>query len=143
MIQSGTYKARGVEGSVQWGTTKNGTDQMVVDLDLVDIGERVSCFLYFTEKSAPHSVKRLRALGWTGDDLSDVRGIDAADVDVSVSYEEYNGKQQMKVEIVTGSTVTVQDPMSAGAKKSFAQRYANLVKSTPAAQAAKGNGVPF
>jgi hypothetical protein len=138
-ITAGTYRGRGVEGSEQYGATKNGADQVVVDLQL-ETGEVVSTFLYFSEAAAPHSVKRLRALGWAGDDLADLRGIGTQDVDVRISYEEFNGKQQMRVEIVTGGTVTLKDPLDARGKKQFAQRFANLVKSVKAEPPKTKNG---
>lgn len=127
-INAGTYRGRGVEGSEQYGTTRGGNDQVVVDLQL-ETGEVVSTFLYFSEAAAPHSIKRLRALGWDGDNLADLKGIGSRDVDVRVSYEEYEGKQQMRVEVVTGGTVTIKDPLDDKGKRSFAQRYATLAKS--------------
>jgi hypothetical protein len=144
----GNYRARGVAGSEQFGTTKNGADQVVIDLELLDVGQTVSTFLYFSEKAAPHSIKRLRALGWTGTDLSDLAGIDAQEVEVRVYWETFNEKESMKVEIVTGGTVVLSDQArhDERGKKQFAARFANLVKSIPSAEAPKAaaNGrVPF
>lgn len=128
-IQAGTYRGQAVEGTEQYGTTSNGNDQIVIDLQLVDIGEKVSAFLVFSEKSAPFSMERLRALGWQGTDLSDLRGIARNIVDVEVKYETYQGQEKMKVEIRTGG-VALKDKLDDKGKKAFAARYAQLAKST-------------
>lgn len=127
----GTFKAYGVEGSEQYGVTRGGTDQVVVDLKL-ETGDVVSTFLYFSDAAAPHSIKRLRALGWRGTDLSNLAGIGSEEVDVRVYWEEYEGKENMKVEIVTGGTVVLKDPLDAKGKSQFAKRYANLAASVKA-----------
>jgi hypothetical protein len=129
-IEEGTYRARAVEGSEQYGQTSKGNDQIVIDLDL-ETGDRVSTFLFFSEKAAPHSIKRLRACGWKGNDLSDLKGIGAEEVDVRVYYEDYEGKESMKVEIATGGTVVLadKDRYDAKGKAAFAKRFQNLVSS--------------
>ena len=91
-IQTGTYKGRGIAGSEQYGVTSNGNDQVVVDLNLVDLGESVSTFLNFSEAAAQYSIDRLRALGWEGNDLSNLTGIDRNEVMVSVKYETWEGR---------------------------------------------------
>lgn len=143
----GNYRARGVAGSEQYGTTKNGADQVVIDLELLDVGQTVSTFLHFSERAAPHSMKRLRALGWKGTDLSDLAGIDTQEVDVRIAWEVFNEKETMKVEIVTGGTVVLSEQARHDARgvKSFAQRFAKLAAATPAGDAPKaaGNGIPF
>jgi hypothetical protein len=135
-IEAGIYRGRGAAGSEQYGETKNANDQIVLDLDLLDLGERVSTFLVFSEKAAPWSIKRLRALGWTGDSLADLTGIDSSEVDVEVKYEEYNGELKMKVQIIVGGTVTLENQFDDKAKKAFAAKHAALVKSTAAPRGA-------
>ena len=144
MIAQGTYRAQAVEGSAQYGQTKTGTDQIIIDMDLIDIGERVSVFLYFSEKAAPHSMKRLRAAGWQGTNLADLSGLGSQECQVSVKYEEYQGEQKMKVEIVSGGTVTIQNAFDDKSKKAFAAKYAELAKTTaPAGNGVAASGVKF
>lgn len=136
-IQAGTYKARGIAGSEQHGTTSNGHDQIVIGLDLFELGEKLSTFLVFTDKSASFAIDRLRALGWKGTDLCDLRGIDSADVDVEVRYEMYQGQEKMKVEIRTSGGVVLKDKLDDKGKRAFAAKYAALAKSAappPSAQ---------
>lgn len=137
-IPAGTYQGRAIAGSEQYGQTSNHNDQIVIDLDLYEIGEKVSTFLVFSDAAAPYSLQRLRKLGWTGDDLSNLVGIDTNEVPVEVKYEEYNGEMKMKVQIVTGGTVTLQNQFDDKGRKAFAAKYKALAKSTPVAPAAQG-----
>ena len=140
-IQTGTYKGRGIAGSEQYGVTSNGNDQVVVDLNLVDLGESVSTFLNFSEAAAQYSIDRLRALGWEGNDLSNLAGIDRNEVMVSVKYETWEGKERMRVEIVTGGgRVTLKDTMDDKRKKVFAARFKGLAASTGGPSAASAQG---
>lgn len=135
-IEAGTYTGRAVAGSEQYGQTSNGNDQVVIELELTELGEKVSTFLVFSDKSAPYAIQRLRALGWTGNNLGDLRGIDRNEVPVSVRYEEYKGELKMKVEIVTAGGVVLQNQLDDKGKKAFAAKYASLVRSTPGGNAA-------
>ncbi len=136
-IQAGKYRGRAVAGSEQYGQTKNGNDQIAIDLDL-ETGERVSTFLFFSEKAAKYSIQRLRALGWQGSDLADLSGIDLNDVDVEISYDEWEGKQTMKVNIVTGGTVTLDKPLDDKGKRAFAAKFKGLAASMAGAKPANG-----
>lgn len=150
-IAPGIYKGRGIAGSEQYGCTSNNNDQIAVDLALKDIGEQVTTFLVFTEKSAEYSIERLRAMGWEGDDLSNLAGLDRNEVDVEVKYEEYQGKMQMRVQVLTGGgRVVLQNAMDDKAKKAFAARFRGLAVSSRGSskpQGASGDmaggGFPF
>lgn len=132
-IAAGTYRGRAIKGSEQYGQTKNGNDQIVIDLNLEDIGEKVSTFLVFTDKAAEYSLDRLRACGWTGDDLSNLAGIDVNEVEVEVKYEQYNGETKMKVQILTGGgAVKLKDQLDDKGRKAFAAKYKDLAKSVTA-----------
>jgi hypothetical protein len=127
-IPAGNYRGVAVAGSEQYGTTSNGNDQIVIDLDLPDIGEKVSTFLVFSDRSAKYSLDRLRAAGWSGDDLSNLEGIGSVECEVEVKYEQYNGETKMKVQIVTGGTVTLKDRLDDKGKKAFAAKYRDMAK---------------
>ncbi len=142
-IQAGSYRGKAIAGSEQYGQTSNGNDQVVLDLELIDIGEKVSTFLVFSDKSAPYSVERLRALGWRGNDLSDLSGIDENEVDVGVAYEDYQGEQKMKVQILTGGGVVLKNKLDDKGKRAFAAKYADLAKATAPKAAAAANGPKF
>lgn len=126
-IQAGVYRIKGVAGSEQYGTTKNGNDQIVIDLEFLDIGARASTFLIFSDKNAEYELKRLRALGWKGNDLTNLDGIDANEAEAEVKYETYDGKQQMKIQIRTGGgRVVLKQQMDDKAKRAFGAKFAKL-----------------
>lgn len=56
---------------------------------------------YFTEKSRKITIKALRQVGWTGDDLSDLSsirmGAGGIEVELDVVQENYQGKDYLKV----------------------------------------------
>ena len=133
-IPAGYYKGRAVAGSEQFGVTPNGTDQLVLDVDLPSLGRRVSTILYFSTNAAPYSLEKLRACGWIGDDVTDLKGIDANEITLEVKYETYDGKERMKTNISTGGgRITLDSPMDAATKRGFAARMRALAKGAPVA----------
>ena len=139
-IGAGKYRAKAVAGSEQYGQTKNGNDQVVITMELLDIGEQVSVFLYFSDAAAPHSIKRLRRAGWSGDDLSNLVGLGSTECEVEIKYEDYNGEQKMKAEIASGGTITLDTQLDDKAKKAFGAKFRDLAKATPKPVAAVANG---
>jgi len=124
-MRSGRFKARGIKGSEQFGEAgENKTLQIAVDLDIPELGRSVTTFLFMSPAAAPYSVERLRALGWKGENITDLSGIDANEVEVEVRSEMYQGKQQWRVEILTGpGRVTLSNTID---KAAFAARFASL-----------------
>lgn len=121
-IKAGRYKARGVAGSEDFGKSSNGNDQVAITLALSETGQRVTAYLSFTEKAKPYSMERLYALGWTPGSDESLPGIDRNEVDVDITYEMYNGKEQMKVNIATaGGGISEENRFAPKEKKSFLQ----------------------
>lgn len=146
-VPAGIHKGRGTMG-IQYGTTTNGHDQIVIDLALSELGETVSTFLIFSDAAAPYAIERLRAMGWIGDDLSDLTGIDQNEVDVEVKYEMYDGKERMRVQILTGGgRVVLQNTMDDKGKKAFAAKFKGLAAASRSAAgkqpAADAGSFPF
>jgi hypothetical protein len=136
-IPAGVYRGKGIAGTEQFGQTSNGNDQIVLDLMLLDTGEKVSTFLVFSDKSAPYSIDRLKALGWSNGQLDNLDGIDLNEVDVEVKYEMYQGQEKMKVQILTGGGVVLKDKLDDKGKRAFAAKYAALAKGSAAPQASR------
>ena len=89
MLEAGRYRARGVEAGL--GYTNGGSEQIAVLLEVqVPEGapERITWYGYFTEKTTERTLESLRHLGWSTDDLSDLTGIDANEVEVIVEHED-------------------------------------------------------
>lgn len=126
-IQAGFYKGRGVVGSAQLTKAMNGGEQVELELQLAGIDRRVRTKLSFAGKAGPISLERLRALGWKGGSDTSFPGIDTHEVDVEIRYEEWNGKQQMRVEIKTFAPEPMNDKEAGG----FMAKLMELDKRTP------------
>jgi hypothetical protein len=126
-IKAGTYKAKAVKGSEQYGesSNENKTLQIGIDMQIPALERSLTTFLYFSQAAAPYSFERLRALGWKGNDIMDLTGIEENEVEVSVRIEEYNGKPQIRCDIITGGggKVVMQNKID---KAAFAARLAAI-----------------
>ncbi len=134
-IPAGMYKGRAIAGSEQYGVTSKGNDQIVIDVDVPSLGRSLSVFLNFSENAAQYSIDKLRACGWSGEDLTNLIGLDKNEVDVNVKYESYNGEQKMKVDIFSGGgRVKLESPMDDKQKRAFAARMKVYVKPAASGQ---------
>jgi hypothetical protein len=120
-IPAGTYRALAVTGSDLYGHTQSGDEKMSVELELLDIGERVTVYLYFSEKAKPYAVEKLKAMGWDGSDS--MESVGSKECTVRVKYEDYQGKQQMKADVVTGGA-GMGEQMKPSAKSAFLAKLA-------------------
>lgn len=101
-ISAGTHQGRAVKGAL--GETSTGREQVGVEFALLDAdgtenpdAPHITWFGFFTEKTLPTTLKALRTMGWKGNDLEDLTGIDANTVELVVEHEEYNGNVTAKV----------------------------------------------
>ena len=113
-IQAGVYQCKAIPGSVQCGISqKNGNEQLAVGLKVkLSDGSvtQLTTILTITEKSEDLVRTRLRALGWDGSIDAGFVGLGSQVASVEISYEMYEGKERMKVDVVP--TFTFQTPMS-------------------------------
>ncbi len=138
-IQPGQYKARGVEGSEQEGAGAKG-EQVAIDLVLVDLnGRTVTTILHFSPDATRYSIDRLKALGWDGGDS--FTGISKNEVPVLITYEEYQGKTRMKVEIVA-SRFSFKVPLSDVEKRGFRARLKQIAAQQESAGPAAPGAAP-
>ncbi len=140
-IQAGTYTGRAVKGSEQYGE-KNGKPYMTVELTITELNRTLTTFLYFSEAAKPYAIDRLKALGCYGAANGNLDGIDANAVRVVVKYEKYQGEDQMKVDILTGGSVRVDNPMDEKRKRSFLAEIASALKAEGAKPPANGGAKP-
>lgn len=142
-MKFGIFKARAVLGSEQYGDTTGGHPQIAINLRMkTEDGsvQEVTTFLIFSAPSAPYSFERLRAMGWEGNDLTSLKGIDKNEVDVRIWEENYEGKPQLKVEIMGGGRVQMSKPTS---KEAFAAKVAAITGQGGGAPAAGTSKPPF
>lgn len=125
MLENGVYRARASSGAL--GETKGGKEQVAVEFEVLDDGfhgQRITWFGYFTDKTTEGTLRALRTMGWRGDDLSDLGGIQDNEVSLVVEQEEYEGKWTAKVRWVNaiGGGVGLKAPLSPDKAKAFAAR---------------------
>lgn len=128
MLEQGTYRAKAKEAAL--GRTSKGTEQVAVRFELLDhTGESITWFGFFTDKTLENTVKSLRACGWTGDDLSDLAGITANEVNLVVEHEtDDRGQTRAKVRWVNGTSgLAMKDQLDTAEAKTFAARMKGAI----------------
>jgi hypothetical protein len=128
-LRPGTFAARGVSGAL--GFTEGGKEQVAVQLEILSeefLGETITYYGYFTEKTQERTIESLRLLGWSSDDLFDLSGIGSTEVRVVIEEEDYNGKLQLKVKWINGpGGLALKAPMSDGEARAFSARMKGAV----------------
>lgn len=153
---SDNYEGQAVQGSLQYGETKEGSLQIGLNMEVYEPGSKnslgqMTTFFYFTEASAVYSYERLRALGWQGkgaEDIDNIGDIYKIRVPVRVTapeqYKDASGAIKMgasKLEISVGAgTVTLQKPVDPA---TFKARLKLLGGSSSAPGNAGGSAPPF
>lgn len=135
MLAKGKYRARAIEWSQVTEHAKTGTEEIRVLFQVTDEGEfnghHITWRGYFSEQTAERTIESLRYLGWSGDDVTNIQGLDANEVQIVVEHEEYQGKTQVKIAWVNRlASVYVGQPMSDAKKMAFKDRMKGLVMAT-------------
>lgn len=145
-LKTGRFKAKAILSSVQWGEADNdaGTLQISVDMFIKELDRSATTFLYMSPSAKPYSIDRLRTLGWKGktdDDLADMTGIEDNEVDVEITSEQYQGKTQFRLQILTGpGNVKMAKPLD---PKSFVARVKALSGTSGGGGSAEKPKAPF
>lgn len=94
-VPADTYRARAVAGALS--KTSKGNPQIAIEFELLDggylsqfeaaIGQRITWYGYFTDRTTEGTFAALRTCGWATDDLDDLTGIDANEVDLVLVEE--------------------------------------------------------
>lgn len=130
LIPEGSWRARGV--TAELGLTAAEKEQVGVALVFSpgqdpNVDNRgLTWYGSFSEKSELHTFKALRALGWTSDNLADLSGIDANEVEVVVEHEEDQyGEMRPRARFINplgSGGVAMKTKMSAEQVTAFAER---------------------
>lgn len=122
------------------GETSTGGEEIAVEFDVLTEGAEYSVLTwrgYFTDAAWERTIESLRHMGWKGDNLANLEGLDTNEVELVVEEEEYNGKIQTKVRWVNrASGLNVKAPLTEDRKRSFAASMKDKIR---AMEAAKGN----
>lgn len=141
LIPKGRYRARAIPGSAQLGYTSKGTEQIVVEFELLDeqwAGRTMTWYGFFSEKTQERTIESLRIAGWSADDLTDMTGLGMSEVSLAVDHEEYKGKMHASIAFVN-KPGGLKSPMSDAQRKAFAAR----MKGAAVASRVNGaNGAP-
>lgn len=145
---------RGKAQSWGLGETKDGKEQVAVTFALVVPAgapppehSTVTWFGYFTEKTWARTIESLQHCGWKSDDLSDLSGLDANEVELVIDEEEYDGKTQTKVRWVNkaGGGFQLKAPLAVDRAKGFAASMKDKIRGLNASKGAppaNGSGHP-
>lgn len=130
MIAEGNWKARATEAAL--GFSSKGTQQVAVDLVLLegdDAGKHITWYGYFSDATFERTIESLRTLGWEGDDLSNLTGIDKNDVYAVIEHEDdLQGQPRARVKWINGSGgLALKERMDAGQAKAFAAQMKGRV----------------
>lgn len=131
-LSNGKYRAKA--GDWALGESGNGKEQIAVEFELLDpdySGQHITWYGYFSDGALEFTVKALRTMGWQGDDLLHLIGLDANEVVLVIENEEYQGKTYAKVKWVNAiGGLALKTPMTPAKQQSFAaqmrQRIAAL-----------------
>lgn len=148
-IPRGTYRARGVAGSAQLGTTEGGNPQIAASFEILDEtfeGKTVPWYGYFTEKTQKRTLESLRLAGWSNDDIDNMEGFGDTEVDIVVEHNEWEGKVTARVAWVNragSGGLALKSPMSPDQRKAFASKIKGMaVLSRQAAEKEKSKAAP-
>jgi hypothetical protein len=140
-VKPGLYKVRGIQGSQEYGDSKEGHPQLLILVTVPDLNRDLTTALSFHPNSAQYSLQRLRALGCESTDLSQLTGLDAKEPMAKIYYDDYGGKSQLRVEIQTGGgQFHVAKPVD---PKVWAARVAAILGNGAAAGGGAKEEVPF
>lgn len=87
-ITPGSYNARAKQFAL--GLTSTMKEQVAVQFAIVGgplDGQTITWYGYFTEAAVERTLESLRICGWAGDDLSDLTGTEANEVQIVVEEE--------------------------------------------------------
>lgn len=140
-IQPGKYRARAQADSVQFGESKNGTEQIAITFDLLDesdapSGQTITWIGFFSEKTEARTVESVGHCGWdmaTGP----TNAPHVADnvVELVLEDEPYEGKSYLRVKWINriGAKFAFEKPMDQGRTGALFARIKSRAQSKPGA----------
>lgn len=162
------YLARAVGCS--FGVSSKGNTQIAVTCEIVEheefTGHEITWLGSFTDKTTERTIESLQHMGWQGDDLSELEGLDMngaarllpATVELVCEPDTYEGETNLKVRWVNkpgAGRFAFKEPLTGGGLKAFAAQMRGAIRgrsssngSRPSTQAhpnAPGNkkDIPF
>ncbi len=118
------------------------------DLETMDTHEsagKITAWLYLSDKAIEHTAKKLRAIGYVGndsDELADGTKLRGMRAQVTVKNEVYEGKSRAKVSWIDPENFVPGVVKSEASAKANARRLDTLLKTVPATDRS-GDKIPF
>lgn len=122
------YRARAV--GAELGFAGTGTPQVAVEFELLDSGQHKTWYGFLSDGARDYTFTALRTCGWSTDDLSDLTGLDANEVSVTVEEETYEGKSRERITFINpadGGGIAMKNKMDEAAAKAFAAQMKGAV----------------
>lgn len=136
-IPNGTYRAKALEWVLAEIGEKN-TPAVSIEFGFLDpeLG-KITWDGWLTEKAADRTIESLRYCGWQGEDLSDLHGLDANEVDLVIEAEEYEGRTYPKVKWVNrAGGLSHKTPLTGDKARFFAQMMKDRIRALDASKGA-------
>lgn len=128
------YRARAQEWSL--GESSKGTPYVAVRFAVLSEGaqwQQLTWYGYCSDATADRTIESLRLMGWQGDDITQLSGLDANDVDLVVELEEYEGKQSPRVRWVNKpGGLAIAQPLEGDKLKAFGAAMRDKVRALDA-----------
>lgn len=122
------------------GRASTGTEQVAVELGILTPGADfnvITWYGFLSEKALERSIESLRYMGWKGDDISDIQGLED-EVDLVIEDEEYQGKTTTRVRWVNKiGGVNLKAPLTGDDAKSFGASLKDRIRALDAAKGVK------
>jgi len=136
-IPNGTYRARAKEWVLaEIGANSTTAVSIKFHFEDPELGSIVWDG-WLTEKTFDRTIESLRYCGWEGNDLSELHGLDANDVDLVIEQEEYEGRTYPKVKWVNrAGGLAHKTPLTGDKAKFFAAQMKDRIKALDASKAA-------
>jgi hypothetical protein len=131
-MKDGKYLAVAIDTAL--AVSDNGTEQVAVQFRLSggqeDAGQTITWYGYCTDAAMERTVKGLRNMGWTGNDVSvfecptenEVSQLLPNEVQLVLQTEEYNGHERLKVAWVNKIGIAVKNKLEGSAAKALGAR---------------------
>jgi hypothetical protein len=144
------YLARAVACS--FGTSSKGNHQIAVTFEILDhdefAGQEITWLGSFTDKTTERTIESLQHMGWQGDDLADLDGLDVNtsartlpdSVEIVCEPDTYEGETNLKVRWVNkpgAGRFAFKEPLTGQGLKAFAAQMRGAVRGAKA-----GSGRP-
>jgi hypothetical protein len=136
-ILNGKYRARAKE----WVLAEigaNSTPAVSVEFVFSDpaLG-KITWDGWLSDAAADRTLESLRYCGWEGDDLTELRGLDANEVELVIEQEDYQGRSYPKVKWVNrGGGLAHKTPLTGDKARFFAQQMKDRIRALDASKGA-------